>query len=477
MPSLEQSTWSPCAPEAIRFSEMKTPRDSYSTTVGMMSLLVVVVVGCRGIPTRSERSARTGVATVGAKLIVDRASLPKLTPESRLEDFVLFAMLNRPSVAATYQDWVASMERITVERSLPDPRLTFSTDIQEMLMGVMPGLMVDLPGPGKLRAAAAVASAESDTRYFEFKFAVLKSGFDVKRAYYQLYFLERRIAVNHDTLLLLRDVERLARTQNEVGRASLQDVLRAQIEAERLETEIANLEDSRASVLAEFKAALGLRANEANPPVPGQFASTELQVPADELWAVATKRNPRLQRMAAEVHAAEASITVARRSRVPDFGAGIEADVKANPVFFTPSLGVTLPIWRDKIAAQIAAAQAGKRAAEARLTAEEIDLAVEFAQRSFMLRESTRKVSLLSERLLPKARQSLEVARSSYAAGKSGYLDLIDAQRTLLEFQLAEIEARTQRELALAELSLLIGGIAPPGAPLLAPITDKETQP
>ena len=442
-----------------------------------MSLLASALVGCRGISTHSERSARTGAAVVRTKLPVDRAQLPKLTSESRLEDFVLFAMLNRPTVAATYQDWVASVERITVERSLPDPRLTFSTDIQEMLMGVMPGLMVDLPGPGRLRAAAAVAGAESHARYFEFEAAVLKSAFDVKRAYYQLYFLEQRIAVNRDTLLLLRDVEKLARTQNEVGTATLQDVLRAQMEAERLETEIANLEDSRGALLAEFKASLGLTAPEPTPPLPKQFASTELRVPLDELWAVAAKRNPRLQRMAAEVRAAEAFITVAHRSRVPDFSAGIEADVKANPVIFTPQLGVTLPIWRDKIAAQIVSAQAGKLAAEARLTAEEIDLAVEFAQRGFMLRESTRNMSLLSERLLPKARQSLEVARSSYAAGKSGYLDLTDAQRTLLEFQLAEIEARTQRELALAELSLLIGGIAPSGAPLLAPATNSETNP
>jgi outer membrane protein, heavy metal efflux system len=445
--------------------------------IGLVSLLAIAFTGCRGLSTPSERTARANVSAVGTKLAVDRSQLPKLRPESRLEDFVLFTMLNRPTVAATYQDWVASVERITMERSLPDPRLTFSTDIQEMLMGVMPGLMVDLPGPGKLRAAAAVASAESEARYFEFEAAVLKGAFDVKRAYYQLYFLERRIAVNRETLVLLHDVEKLARTQNEVGKATLQDLLRAQIEAERLETEITNLEDSRAALLAEFKAALGLKPSEANPPVPKQFASTELREPLDELWAVATKRNPRLQRMTAEVRAAEAFITVARRARVPDFSAGIEADVKANPVMFTPSLGVTLPIWRDKIAAQIAAAQAGKRAAEARLTGEEIDLAVEFAQRSFILRESTRNVSLLSERLLPKARQSLEVARSSYAAGRSGYLDLTDAQRTLLEFQLAEIEARTQRELALAELSLLIGGIAPSGAPLLAPAINKGTQP
>ena len=100
-----------------------------------------------------------------------------------------------------------------------------------------------------------------------------------------------------------------------------------------------------------------------------------------------------------------------------------------------------------------------------------IALAVEFAEKSFMFRESSRNLALLQERLLPKAQQSLEVARAGYTAGQSTFIDLLDAQRTWLGFLLAEVEARTQRELALAELSLLILGQPPTGAPVLNPST------
>src|SRR2546426_5909863 len=134
--------------------------------------------------------------------------------------------------------------------------------------------------------------------------------------------------------------------------------------------------------------------------------------------------------MEAEVRRADASIRLAYKARVPDFSVGVEADAKASPVFVTPQLGVTLPIWRDKIAAQIAEAQAGKRASEARLTAEQITLAVEFAEKTFLFRESSRNLALLQERLLPKAQQSLEVARAGYTTGQSTFIDLLDAQRT-----------------------------------------------
>jgi outer membrane protein TolC len=84
-----------------------------------------------------------------------------------------------------------------------------------------------------------------------------------------------------------------------------------------------------------------------------------------------------------------------------------------------------------------------------------------------MYREATRNLQLLTESLLPKARQALEVARSGYSVSKAGFIDLLDAERSLLEFELAAVDARTRRELALAEVSLLIMGVPPPGAPIL----------
>ena len=97
---------------------------------------------------------------------------------------------------------------------------------------------------------------------------------------------------------------------------------------------------------------------------------------------------------------------------------------------------MTLPLWRDKIAAQIAEAQAGKQAAAARLTAEQIALAVDFAEKSFMYREASRNLLLLHDQLLPKARQSLDVARIGYLSGQLDFFNLSDAERTLLGFQL-----------------------------------------
>jgi len=93
----------------------------------------------------------------------------------------------------------------------------------------------------------------------------------------------------------------------------------------------------------------------------------------------------------------------------------------------------------------------------------------ELAAMLYMYRENVRNMELLSARLLPKGRQAIEAARNGYANGKSGFLDVIDGYRQLLGFDLAFIEARTRKELALASLSLLIAGVPPLGSPTSAP--------
>lgn len=435
------------------------------SVIGVFALLLA---GCKGIPTKAEKEARRQAETVAAgyRPYGGKPVLPVLTADSGFSNFLAYAMLNTPEVEAAYYDWAASVERITQARSFPDPQLTFQMDIQSVVTSIMPGLMGTIPWPDKLRVGAAVASAESQAKFFTFQSAVLASAFEVKRTYYQMYFLAEKIRVNEETLQLLSDLEKLARTQNEVGKVTLQDVLRAQIEQDRLHTEIANLEDSRSSLMAQFKAALGMKAEEPAPPMPQHFDSTSMDLTSDKLWAAALAQNQRLKSMEAEVRAAEASILLARKARLPDFSLGFMVDAKTDPtlyrLFGNPGT-MSLPIWRDKIAAQIAEAQANKRSAEARLSAEQIALAVEFAEKAYLYREATRNVALLRGQLIPKQSQSLEVARIGYLSGQIDFFNLTDAERTLLEFKLAQVEASLQREIALAEISLIATGMSPAG--------------
>ena len=437
---------------------------------GAAACALLLVAGCKGMTQPGERAARKQLATETEtyRPEYNAPALPSLTTNSPLSDFVTYAMFNHPEVAVNYYDWAAAVERITIERSRPDPKLTFEAYIAGTITSIMPGLMTDIPGPGKLAARARVATAESEGKYFTFKSSLLQTAYGVKKAYYQLHFLDEKIRVNQQTLQLLSDLEQIARAQNETGKGTLQDILKTQIETDKLTAEIANLEDSRRLLLAQFKAALGMTAQDSNPPVPGEFVSTELDLTDDKLFDTALAQNLQLKGMEAEIRRAEASLQVARKERVPDFSVGGEVDVKAAPVMWNPQLSMTLPIWRDKIAAEIAEAQENKRSAEARLTAGQISLAVDFAEKAYSYREANRNLGVLDSRLVPRARQSLDVTRAAYLSGRLEFLDVIDAERVLLDLQLERVQAQMQREISLAELSLIISGATPTQTPMPA---------
>ncbi|MGC8743272.1 MAG: TolC family protein [Verrucomicrobiia bacterium] len=435
----------------------------------ILLLALLILTGCSGVKQTSEIKARQSLSAVSAVYRPEgkKPQLPVLTQKSPLSDFLLYGILNSPDVESAYYEWAASVERITVERSLPEPRFTFQTDIMDFVKSLMPGLMFEFPGPGKLEARANVASAESLSRYYQFESAVFKTAFEIKRAYYQLYFLEDKIRVNQNILNLLNDLEAIARRRNELGLASLEDVLRIQIEQERLKTEIANLKDSRNPLLAMFKGTLGLKPEEPNPPVPEIFQTTSIEVKEETLLTNALARNPAIKAIEARINRATAAIQLARKAKVPDYSAGIELDALSSPVMARPQFAVTLPIWRDKIAAQIAEAESEKKSVEARLSQTQIYLAIDLAEKLFTYRETTRAVFLLNEQLLPKARQAVEISMANYSAGKGEFAALTENWKLLYGLELELVDAKTRRELALAELELMIASLPPSGAPIL----------
>jgi outer membrane protein TolC len=432
-----------------------------------LTAFLLGLAGCRGMRTPGEMNAREDLEAVASVYRPEghRPTLPELRSEAGLSHYLTYALLNHPGVESAYGEWAASVERITRERSLPDPQLGFEADITDAVQMLMFGLSQQFPGPGKLKTRAQIATAASEARYFAFESEVQQAAFRLKRAFYELFFLDEQIRITRENLRLLQDLEAIARARTQTGKVTLQDVLRARIARDQVATDLANLTDSRAPKMAAFKAALGLAAGDPDPPVPAALEPTAVEVDEEHVLELALAGNPRLAAMEAEVRAAEAGIALGYRQNVPDFNLGAMADVKASPVMIRPLAMMSLPVWRDKVAAGIAEAEARRLAAAARLSAGQIALTVSVAENAFAFRELSRNLALLRDQLIPQAALSVEIARAGYLAGNISFFNLIDAQRQQLAFRLTEVEARTRREIVLAELGLLIAGIPPNGTP------------
>jgi outer membrane protein TolC len=171
--------------------------------------------------------------------------------------------------------------------------------------------------------------------------------------------------------------------------------------------------------------------------------------------------NPRLASMRAMVDMAVASVDVARRAGTPDYTAGLMAEVRADPSFLRPLATATLPLWRDKVAATLASAQAGRRSAEARLGAEEIAMAAELARTLVMLREADRRCAYIDRDALPNLSHAQASAEAGYGSGAGGFAPLTELRLMRLDLELDRAAARRDRETALADLSRLAAGDVP----------------
>ena len=79
------------------------------------------------------------------------------------------------------------------------------------------------------------------------------------------------------------------------------------------------------------------------------------------------------------------------------------------------------------------------------------------------MRDARRRIALYGDTLVPKGRESVQGSQFAYQSGEATFLDLIDAERVLIEFQLSAVRARADLAHAQASIEHLTGVSLPDG--------------
>ncbi|MFZ5496546.1 MAG: TolC family protein [Verrucomicrobiota bacterium] len=436
----------------------------------LMFSVLALLGGCAVTPSGGEKESRDQVARIGEQILPDaaRPALSSLRTDSPPGEFVRFAVLNHPQVVAAYHDWRAAVSAIAPVRALPDPQFTFEADITDTLMTFMPGLMFDFMTPGKRRAMAAEMTATSVVAYRAYVATVLRVAVEARKAWVELAYIDEAVRLRESSVGALEQSLEIANTDYTTGRGmgTLANQVRVTNDIAKVRTDLAILADRRVAARARFKSALGLAPEDAEPAWPQATLAPTALPGEDDLWRRTAAANPELGRMRAMVDMAIAGIEVARRARTPDFTIGGMPDLKADPLMLRPTATVTLPVWREKIAANIAAAEARRDASMARVTAEQLSLAAELAQMLFMVREADRMIAYIEQTALPNFERAIATIAAGYQSGMTSPGMIPETQLMALVMRLERAQALRDRETAVAELLLLTADITPAGAPL-----------
>lgn len=387
-----------------------------------------------------------------------------------LRDYLAAAARNNPELEAAFNRWKAELERIPQVRALPDPRFNYAYFVEEVETRVGPqkqrlGLSQVFPwfGTLKLRGEAAAEAAEAERQRYEQ--AKRQLFYRVKSAFFEYHYLNRSIEITRQHLALLQQIEQVARTRLQTGEIQQNPVIQAQVELGKLDDKLRTLEALREPLSARLSATLN-RTGDPVLPWPDSPAETPAAFTDDEVRQWFSEASPEIMRLEAMIRKEQKTAELARKARYPDIMLGLDytqtdealmpgvSDSGKDPIMATISVG--LPLWFGKLKAAEQEAHFRRAAAEALRTAAENTLSADLQMALFNFRDAERKMNLYSDTLVPKAMQALEVTRESFETGRDSFTALIDAERMLLEFQLAADRAFTDREIRLAEIEMLI---------------------
>jgi outer membrane protein TolC len=427
------------------------------------AITAVALTGCALTPrgTDAER-ARLDSQAARYEPPIEQRNLPELPPEPIWQDVLHRAFLANGELEAAYFEWKAAFERIEVASAYPNSNValgysyTFSSENMKTFdrMTFSGGFdsMENLSFPTKVIQQGKVALDEARAAGERFRAAKFALQERVLATWADYVLLAERQRIQRENLGLLQRVLDTATARVKAG-GMQEDILRAQIELQAAEDILRNTEADLDMARAMLN---GLLARDPQLPLapPVQLVDPR-PVPADaNLIAAASELNPELAALARQVEGRADALVLARSQWIPDI----------NPtVVFTGGIAqavgavIVLPTTVAEIRGGINEARSILRASEAMLRQLSHERGAAFVAGLISLRNAERQEALFRQRILPVAERVIENLRSSYASGRTMYLDLIEAQRTLLDVRLAIAEAGTIREKRLAELERLAG--------------------
>jgi outer membrane protein TolC len=433
-------------------------------------LLTLLATGCTVHPPgeRQEREAALGAGRPFQKRVEDRA-IPPLPENPTADDLVHYALLTNADLEQRYWEWRSAIEQIPQDGTQAANLALFgnvgimngSTSLDRTTLSAGNDPMADIVLPSKLGTAARRALENARAAGWRFRKAQYDLRGKVLSAYYDYALSAELIRLEESNAELLKTTVMVVEARNRAGAAGQQDLLKARNELDLSRNDIAKMRAELPAQQATINALLS-RPQDAALPVPGAMpAPAPLTGDDRQILSLAARRNPELVALADEINGRKAGVALAKLQYLPDFSVTVGSDLAGVGQSLAGML--TVPLLRyQAINAAVAQTEANLRASEAMRRQTGNDLAAQVVTDLVAVRDADRQLELFDRTILPRARQVVTVARSSYEAARSSLLDLLDAQRSLIAIERLVADLHATRGKRLADLEAITAVAFPP---------------
>jgi outer membrane protein TolC len=360
-----------------------------------------------------------------------------------------------PSIRWAKAQWRSGMERVSQERSLPDPLLAFRVFAPTPETRVGPqrqGLEISQGIPWRGKRALQGERAEHQAESIAWQVRDLERDLiaDLKQAYFDAGYLQEALAINTEEMALLERFEAIALRRYATGEGIQQSVIKVQTDISRLADREISLKERLDAVSRRIAELIG-RPEEGLELEPISLSLLELEYDSLDLEREAGELHPEIRGAQAQIKAAGAWSKRRRLEGRPDFRIGLGytrvTDREDDPALLNPpdengkdslafTVGINLPIYRERIHGGVAEAEESLQAGLHMLERTRDRLRFEVQESILKLRALGERARLYRDVLIPQAEESLGSAEASYSTGRQDFLDLLDAERILFQVRL-----------------------------------------
>lgn len=285
---------------------------------------------------------------------------------------------------------------------------------------------------------------------------------EVTAAFAQAQAAQERVRLADEALQLARRGTEAANRRVAAGKVAPIEQTKAQVAEANVRLELGQARGELRAALLALGAVVGTPR-----PVERVEGTVALPpVPAEETLHARLATAPALRQAQLEVERLAALARLERAKRTPDVSVGLGARQSQELGRTQPMLvlSVPIPLFDTNRGGEL---EALRRQDKARYEAEAgaLRLRSEVAQAHERLKAAVEEAEAVQRDVLPGAQVAYDAAAKGFELGKFSFLDVLDAQRTLLEARARHLRATADAHRAAAELNRLLGDSPETSAP------------
>lgn len=401
----------------------------------------------------------------------------EIRPAEQLPALIDAALKNNPELKSSQARWRMFANKARQASSLEDPmfmfklqnlvaREPFSFGGSDPQTAKVIGISQQIPFWGKRALKQEVADYEGEAYRWSSEERKLELARMVKETYYQLWAVDKSLAIIDKNLKIMSDFVTIAESKYSVGQGVQQDLYKAGLEKSRMLDMQITLRQQRRSLEANLNYLLH-RPGTTPVGTIADFNLPQVSFSAEQLNQTAYDHRPQIKSLISLANKGQASHRLARKEFYPDFNLSFEYmfreavsnEMANDPGYNMFTLGVTfnLPFQQERRRAMLAESSSETDMAVEELNGLKNTISYTINDSLAQLERRRKLVELYRGGIIPQAEQSLESAVISYRVNKVDFLTLLDGRLTLFNYERELYESQAEYMMQLARLEAAVG--------------------